>query len=177
LVRIKRDGGRITIWDQPAPFWALGLFLLTGGLMAVAMPLGLATNAKSLEPWERLASILVGIGVSTGALWWLARSPASQVQLDLTRRRLRMVRLGISGRLVLQLSFNDLSNVEVEEGSDDEGGPVWRPALRLRSGELVLLSELWSHDQAGVRAGMAVVAEACGLPSRPPSGAIARGAV
>ena len=40
---------------------------------------------------ERLASILVGIGVSTGALWWLARSPASQVQLDLTSRRLRMV--------------------------------------------------------------------------------------
>ena len=58
--------------------WALGLFLLTGGLMAVAMPLGLATNAKSLEPWESLASILVGIGVSTGALWWLARSPASR---------------------------------------------------------------------------------------------------
>jgi hypothetical protein len=173
-VRIKRDGGRIRIYDQPAPFWALGLFLLTGGLVAVAMPLGLATNAKNLEPWERLASILVGIGVSTGALWWLARSPASQVQLDLTRRRLRMVRLGISGRLVRQLSFDDLSNVEVEEGSDDEGGLVWRPALRLRSGELVLLSELWSHDQAGVRAGMAVVAEACGLPSRPPSGAIAR---
>ena len=176
-MRIKRDGKRIRIWDQPAPFWALGLFLLTGGLVAVAMPLGLATNAKNLEPWERLASILVGIGVSTGALWWLARSPASQVQLDLTRRRLRMVRLGISGRLVRQLSFDDLSNVEVEEGSDDEGGLVWRPALRLRSGELVLLSELWSHDQAGVRAGMAVVAEACGLPSRPPSGAIARGAV
>ena len=59
-MRIKRDGKRIRIWDQPAPFWALGLFLLTGGLVAVAMPLGLATNAKNLEPWERLASILVG---------------------------------------------------------------------------------------------------------------------
>jgi hypothetical protein len=176
LVRIKRDGGQITIRDQPAPFWALGLFLLSGGLVAVAMPLGLATNAKDLEPWELLASILVGIGVSTGALWWLARSPASQVQLDLTRRRLRLVRSGLSGRLVRQLSFDELSNVEVEEGSDNEGGLVWRPALRLRSGELVLLSELWSHDQAGVRAGMAAVAEACRLPLRPASEAIARGA-
>jgi hypothetical protein len=175
-VRIKRDGGQITIRDQPAPFWALGLFLLSGGLVAVAMPLGLATNAKDLEPWERLASIGIGLGVSTGALWWLARSPASQVQLDLTRRRLRLVRSGLSGRLVRQLSFDELSNVEVEEGSDNEGGLVWRPALRLRSGELVLLSELWSRDQAGVRAGMAVVAEACRLPSQPASEAIARDA-
>ena len=85
-----------------------------------------------------------------------------------------MVRLGISGRLVRQLSFDDLSNVEVEEGSDDEGGLVWRPALRLRSGELVYCRSCGVTTRAGVKAGMAVVAEACGLPSRPPSGAVAR---
>jgi hypothetical protein len=162
-VRIKRDGGQITIRDRPAPFWALGLFLLAGGLVAVAMPLGLATNAGDLEPWQRLASLGVGVGVSTGALWWLARSPATRVQLDLTRRRLRLVRFGLSGRLVRQLSFDDLSSAEVEQGADDEGGLVWRPALRLRNGEPVLLSELWSHDQAGAEAGLAVVVEACGL--------------
>jgi hypothetical protein len=176
-VRIKRDGGQITLRDRPAPFWALGLFLLAGGLVAVAMPLGMATNAGDLEPWERLATIGVGVGVSTGALWWLARSPATRVQLDLTRHRLRLVRFGLSGRLVRQLSFDELSHVEVEEGSDDEGGPVWRPALRLRSGELVLLSELWSHDQESVRVGMAVVEEACRLPSSKTMGPIARGAV
>jgi hypothetical protein len=125
--------------DRPAPFWALGLFLLAGGLVAVAMPLGLATNADTLEPWERLASIGVGLGVSTGALWWLARSPAMQVQLDVTRRRLRLVRLGLSGRLVRELSFDDLAGVEVEQGSDDDDGLVWRPAVRLRSGELILV--------------------------------------
>jgi hypothetical protein len=162
-VRIKRNGSQITIRDRPAPFWALGLFLLAGGLVAVAMALGLATNAGDLEPWERLASIGVGVGVSAGALWWLARSPATQVQLDLTRRRVRLVRLGLSGRLVRQLSFDDLASVEVEQGTDDEGGLVWRPAVRLRRGELVLLSELWSHDQAGVELGMAALAEACGL--------------
>ena len=162
-MRIERRGGQITIRDRPAPFWALGLFLLTGGLVAVAATLGLATNAGDLEPWERLAIAGVELGVSAGALWWLARSPATQVQLDLTRRRLRLVRIGLSGRLVRQLSFDELSAIEVEEGSDDEGGLVWRPALRLRTGELVLLSELWSHDQAGVAAGIAVVEEACAL--------------
>jgi hypothetical protein len=164
-VRIRRNGGHISIRDRVAPFWALGLFLLAGGVMAVAMPLGLATNAGDLEPWERLASVGLGLGVIAGALWWLGRSPGTHVQLDLTRRRLRLVRSGLSGREVRSLSFDDLESVEVEQGTDSEGGAVWRPKVRLRSGQLVLLSELWSHDQAEVEEGVSVVSAACRLPS------------
>jgi hypothetical protein len=165
-VRIRRNGGHISIRDRVAPFWALGLFLLAGGLLAVAMPLGLATNAGDLEPWERVASVGMGLAVAAGALWWLRRSPATHVQLDLTHRRLRLVRSGLSGRQTRSLSFDDLESVEVNQGTDGDGGTVWRPAVRLRTGEVVLLSELWSHDQAGVEEGVSVVAEACRLPAR-----------
>ncbi len=165
-MRIRRDGGHISIRDRVAPFWALGLFLLAGGLLAVAMPLGLATNAGDLKPWERLAIVAVGLGGASGALWWLGRSPATHVQLDLTRRRLRRVRFGLHGREERWLSFDDLESVEVDQGTDSEGGTVWRLAVRLRTGELVLLSELWSHDQAAVEEGVSVVAEACRLPTR-----------
>ena len=165
-MRIARNGGQITIRDRPGPFWALGLFLLVGGLVAVAMPLDLATNAGDLEPWEGLASIVLGVGVIAGALWWLTRNPATQVQLDLTQRRLRVVRFGLSGRLVRRLSFDDLASAEVEQGTDDEGGLIWRPAVRLRNGERVLLSDLWSHDQAGVEKSRAVVGG--GLRTAPP---------
>jgi hypothetical protein len=140
------------------------------------MPLGLATNAGDLEPWEALVSIGLGIGVSAGALWWLARNPATQVQLDLTRRHMRLVRFGLMGRLVRQLSFHDLASAESEQGTDDEGGLIWRPFVRLRSGERVLLSELWSHDQVGVEQTRAVVAEACGLRSPQATSSIARSA-
>lgn len=172
-MQIKRNGGQIVLQDRPAIFWALGLLLLGGGLLAVAMPLGLATNAGDLEPWERLASLGIGVGGSIGALWWLAQSPATQVQLDLTRRRVRLVRVGLSGRRVRQLSFDDLGSVEVEQDTDDDGGLVWRPALRLQSGELVLLSGLWSHDKVGVDAGIAVLAAACRLPAPKAASAIA----
>jgi hypothetical protein len=164
-VLITRNGGHITLRDRPAPFWALGLFLLGGGVVAVAMPLGLATNAGDLEPWQRLVSLVVGLGVIAGAMLWLARSPATRVQLDLARRRLRLVRLGLGGRRVRQLSFEELESAEVERGTDSEGGTIWRPAVRLRSGDLVLLSELWSHDQASVRESVRVLAEACRLPA------------
>ncbi|HEX7336719.1 MAG TPA: hypothetical protein VF252_05880 [Gemmatimonadales bacterium] len=162
-MRIKREGLAITIRDRPAPFWVLGLFLLAGGLLAIAMPLGLATNAGSLEPWERLASIGLGLGVSAGALWWLGRSPATQVRVDLNRRHLRIIRFGLWGRRVRQFSFANLASVEVEQGTDDDGGRIWRPAVLLRNGDLIRLSELWNHDQAEVETAARIVAEACGL--------------
>jgi hypothetical protein len=163
-MRITRNGGHISIRDQPGLYWFLGLFLLTGGVIGVAMPLGLATDTETLGPGQRLASVLIGLGVGAGALWWLWRNPGSQVQLDLTRRHLRLVRFGLSGRHVRRIRFEDLESVEVEDGMDSDGDPVWRPAVRLETGELVLLSQLWSHDRAGLDAALATVAEACRLP-------------
>jgi hypothetical protein len=128
------------------------------------MPLGLATNADDLALWERLASLGIGMGVSIGAVWWLARNPKTHVLLDLSRRQVQLVRMGLSGRHVRRLSFDELDVAEVEQGRDSEGGPIWRPVVRLRDGQRVLLSELWSHDRAGVTEGVAAVAAAC----RPP---------
>jgi hypothetical protein len=143
----------------------LGGFLLAGGLVAVGMPLGLATNADDLELWEWLASLGIGVSVSIGALWWLARNPKTLVQLDLTRRQVQLVRIGLTGRHVRRLSFDDLVAAEVEQGGDSDGGAIWRPAVRLRDGQHVLLSELWSHDRAEIAEGVAVLAGACGLPA------------
>ena len=167
-MRIERHEGRIHLRDRPAPSWALGAFLFAGGALAIAMSLGLATNADQLKTWERLASIGIGIGVCAGALWWLARSPGTEVELDLTRRSLSMVRWSILGRQLRQLSFDQLETARVEEGEDDEGGKVWRPAVRLRDGEVLLLSELWSHDRPGVQRAVDTVVDECRLTSATP---------
>ena len=88
-MRVTREGGMITLRDSPGPYWLLGLFLLSGGLLSIAMTLGLATNAGELETRQRLSALIVGVGVAAGALWYLARCPATTVQVDLTRRRIR----------------------------------------------------------------------------------------
>jgi hypothetical protein len=163
-MRVVRQGGSIRLQDRVGPYWALGLFLLAGGILGLAFPLGLANDAAQLKSWERLASAGIGLGVCTGAIWWLARNPRSDIEVDLTRRNLRIVRLGITGRQVRQLPFDQLQNVELEQGSDSDGDPIWRPVVRLRSGGLLLLSELWSHDEAEVRRAAGTVADACRLP-------------
>ena len=162
-MRIWKEGGQVTLRDRAAPFWALGLFLLAGGTLGIAMSLGVARNAGELKTWERLASLGVGLAVSAGALWWLVRSPGTKVQLDLTRRTLRLVRWSVLGRQMRRLSFDQLETAVVEQGEDSDGDAVWRPAVRLRDGEVVLLSELWSHDEPGVHRAVAAVAEACRL--------------
>ncbi|HWN18394.1 MAG TPA: hypothetical protein VNO19_05705 [Gemmatimonadales bacterium] len=164
-MHITREGGQVSLGDRPGLFWALGLFLFAGGALSIAMALGLAENAGELEAWERLASMGIGLGVCAGAAWWLARNPGTSVQLDLTRRSLRLVRWGILGRQVRELPFDQLESTLVEESEDSDGGRVWRPAVRLRSGGVLRLSELWSHDEPGVRTAVATVAEVCGLPT------------
>ena len=161
-MRITRVGGRITIEDRPGPSWGLGLFLLAGGVLGMAMPLGLASNAADLQPWERVASFGIGLGVAGGAIFWLWQNPGTRTELDLARRRLSIVRLGLVGRRLRELAFGEVERFEVEEQMDQDGSPVWRPAALLRSGERVRLSELWSHDRPGVDHAARIMSEACG---------------
>jgi hypothetical protein len=164
-MRIRREGGQVWLHDRVTPFWALGIVLFAGGTMGIALPLGLAQNAGDLKLWERFASGAIGLGVCAGAFWWLARSPATKVRLDLTRRSLRLVRWSILGREIKELPFDELTGARVEESEDSDGGKVWRPAVSLRGGHVLLLSKLWSHDERGVRATVDTVAEFCRLPA------------
>jgi hypothetical protein len=153
----------VTIRDQAASHWFLGLFLLSGGLLCIAMTLGLANDFDRFQLWERVATAAVGMGVSAGALWWLGRSPATRVALDPGRRRMQLVRLGLNGRKVEEVRFDEVAEVTVEQGKDSEGGVVTRPIARLKSGATLHLSELWSHDVHGVIAVAEEVARTCGV--------------
>jgi hypothetical protein len=164
-VRIKRKDGCITLRDRAGPHWWLGLFLLIGGLIAIVAPFGLASDAERLQPLEQAASVAIGLGVCAGALWWLHRSPATRVILDLGRRRIRLERSGITGRRVLEFGFDEVGKVLIERGKDTDGDPITRPTAYLRNGETVHLSLLWSHDQAAVHAAAVEVALACGVPA------------
>jgi hypothetical protein len=162
-VRVRRVNGHIQISDRAGAHWLLGLFLLAGSVLALAAALGLVADVGSLRSWERGMVLVIGLGGGAGALWWLHRSPSTRVTFDLAGRRIQLVRLGLSGRHVQELGFEQAARVAVERGQDDEGGDVSRLVLHLRSGATVLLSELWSHDHRNVIAAASAVADACDL--------------
>ncbi len=51
--------GYVSIRDRAGPFWALGLFLLAGGVMAVALPLGTRDGCGSF-PSSAAATLAEG---------------------------------------------------------------------------------------------------------------------
>jgi hypothetical protein len=105
--------------------------------------------------------------VSGGAIWWLRHSPGTRTELDLIRRRLRVVRYGIAGSQRRELTFGEVRSFQVKQGVDDDGNPVWQPAALLRNGETTALSQLWSHDRLGMAEAATVLWWACDLPSPP----------
>ena len=162
-MHVRREGGSIRIHDRPGAHWALGLFLLAGGGVTMAAALGLATNAAALGAWARLGCLAIGAGGVSGALWWLARAPASRTTIDLIRRRVQIARWGVTGH-----SRRELAGMMIEGGRDSDGGMVVRPVLQLHSGEAVPLSLLWSHDVAGIETMLIELARECRLPTLQP---------
>ncbi len=141
------------------------MFVLGGGL-GVLMSLGWVGHADALEQWQRFVSFGIGVVVAASGTWWLAINPATHTEIDRERRHLVVTRMGIAGRSVRHAGFDDLEAACIEYGHDSDGDAVCRPAVRLRGGELLRLSELWSHDSDGVRESVAAVAEATGAPMR-----------
>lgn len=164
-MHVRREGGSIRIHDRPGAHWALGLFLVAGGCIAVAAPLGLANNAAGLSAWEKLACLAIGAGSVAGALWWLATAPASRTTIDLIRRHVQITRWGLTGHSRRELEWHELAGMMIVIGEDSEGGTVVRPGLQLHSGEVVPLSLLWSHDVDGIETTLTELARECHLPS------------
>lgn len=164
-MRIVRTAAGLALRDRVAPFRLLGAMFVLGGAIGILLPFGLSSNA-ALAPWQRLASYGIGLMVTASGIWWLGINPATHTEIDRERRHLVVTRMGIAGRSVRRAGFDDLEAACIEYGHDSDGDAVCRPAVRLRGGELLRLSELWSHDNDAVRDAAAAVAEATGAPMR-----------
>ena len=152
-MRIRRDGGHISIRDRAALFWALGLFLLVGGLLAVAMLLGLVIDCQRPRAVGAPCQCCGGVG---GSLWSLAVARAQPGDLCVVQSHALLPAAGCAsgfdGRdAAVAFVQIDLESVEVDECTDSEGDTVRRlrlsacgPASWSRS------SEPRSHDQAAV---------------------------
>ena len=162
-MRVESRPGELRLSDAPGLYWLLGLLFVGLGAVAVAAPLGLATNAGDLPPWGRLASVAMGLSLIGGGAWTLLRAPYSRVRLDVAGRCGAVIRAGVAGRSVQRFDFAAVAEVDVEATEDDEGHPIYRPVLRLQNGDRLPLSLLWQHHRPAALAATTVVAKALDL--------------
>jgi hypothetical protein len=163
-MRIVERGGTLLLQDAPGLHWVLGLPFVGVGTVFVLGPLGLFANAAGVAWWVRvLAGLLGAAGVGAG-LWVLSGSPRSTLRLDRATGRLHLERRRFTGREASVWSITEIADVGLTEQKDDEGDPVFRMHLLLRSGAMVPVSQLWTHGREQADAVEGRLREALRLP-------------
>ena len=139
-MKITRSTRQLILQDSPGLHWILGaLFLAVGGLF-VAGPLGLFENSDDLSPLMKLSVIAMGCcAVGVGG-WVIYQSPLTAIVFDRVQGQLVEKRRGLLGGSTTRCRLADISTVCVVKDRDDEGDPIYRVAVSLRSGEVVPLS-------------------------------------
>ncbi len=135
----------ITLEHTPGMHWILGGLFIAVGVVAMVASLAVSADAGSVVAMERLAGATAGfVSLIVGA-WVCWRSPRTHAVLDLASGLGRIERLGIGVRESIEFPLAVVDSVVLDHAKDDEGGDIYRPALRLRDGRQVLLSPVWQH--------------------------------
>ena len=141
-MKTERSEGKLMIKDQPGLLWFLGFLFVAVSTVFVLGPLGLFTNNHEISALTRVFSFLMGcIGVGAG-LWVVERHPQITSVFNRVSGRLELTRWNLLRRSASQreLGLAEIRDVQLVEGKDIDGDPIYGIRLLLRSGEEIALS-------------------------------------
>jgi hypothetical protein len=98
--------------------------------------------------WERVAVLAIGVSHLGGGLWTIRHYPTTDTELDRTRRTgtHRVRKPGEREATVTSFRLADVRDVDVLEGKDSDGDPVYSVRLLLSGGREIRLQ---GHPAAG----------------------------
>ena len=161
-MQLTTHGRTISLTHTPGMHWLLGGGFVVLGIIGAAAPFGLATGVDALRRWELLVIALIGACSAGAGIWLLARSPRSALMLDLESGRGRLQRRGLAMVETTEFAVDGIDAVELEHSKDDDGGDIYRPALRLRDGTRLIVSTVWMHH--GPQEAVATLSKALARP-------------
>lgn len=144
-MRLTNVDRTVRLEHTPGAHWLLGGLFIGVGILAMLVSLASSPDAGQLVAWERLAGATGGFVALVVGAWVCWRSPRTQAILDLSSGLGRIETQGIGVRETIEFPLDVVDAVVLDHAKDDEGGDVYRPALRLRDGREVLLSPVWMH--------------------------------
>jgi len=137
-MRFVDGSGRLTISDNPYPFWAFYSLFIFGGIAVLSLSL-----LESPSPAIAVVGSFIGLGNIAGGLYMIKREPASVVELDSGSNQVLVLRWGVMGRAASSYPLHTLLGAEIETTDHTDGGTVYRPALRFSTSEFVPVSLFW----------------------------------
>jgi hypothetical protein len=137
-MRIVTGRGRLTISDNPYPFWAFYSLFILGGIVVLSLSL-----FESPSPTIAVVGSFIALGNIAGGVYMMKREPASIVELDSGSNQVRVLRWGIAGRAASSYPLHTLLGAEIETTDHTDGGTVYRPGLRFSTSEFVPVSLFW----------------------------------
>lgn len=143
-MKISQQDQRLEISDNPLMMWfPAGLFTAVGAAFIV---LGVQEAGRGQAPYVVAAAIGIGaVGVFVGV--HVARqAECITVDIDRLTRRVTLTGQLLWRRRSRVWAFNEIAGLEVEEGEDDDGDPIWRAWIRLVGGERVAMTASWRHS-------------------------------
>lgn len=143
-MQIRSDDGTLILRDRPGPEWLAGALFATVGSLFVLVPVLSAVPVD--PPYGAIALAMGCIAVGTG-LYLFANAPRSIVTVAPRRREIELRRISLFGRERECVPFRTVAAVALEEATDGDGDPCWRPVLRLVDGRDLPLTQLYRHNK------------------------------
>jgi hypothetical protein len=139
---------QLTLHDSPGCYWLFGLFFIAVGSLFVAGPLGLFSDLEEVSVPVRAVTLLLGLAGVGAGIYVIYGAPETQTVFDAQTGEVRLKRRGLFRRETIEHSLSEIAAVYVEEGQDSEGDAIYRPTMRLWTGDEIRLSALWLHHRA-----------------------------
>ena len=137
-MRFVIGSARLTISDNPYPFWAFYCLFIFGGIAVLSVSL-----LESPNPTVAVVGGFIGLGNIAGGLYMMQREPASIVELDSDSNQVLVLRWGLLGRTASSYPLHTLLGAEIETTEHTDGGTVYRPGLRFSTSECIPVSLFW----------------------------------
>jgi hypothetical protein len=145
-MRIEERGNVLILRATPGCMWTFGLWFLAGGVLAMVMTFA-ASNAQGLEWWERSLAFAIGLACTAAGFFVIVSAPAVHAVFDRTSGRAVVTTTGLRSRSRVAFHCGDVCLVDLKQGEDGDGDPIYQVRLWLRDGRAILLHSQPMHGR------------------------------
>lgn len=143
----KIFAGSLLVKDKPVFLWIFSIFFMIVSIVIIAGMTGMFQNLYEIPIMQKIFTWFVSLGVFGAAIRFILSYPVTKVIFNINKGEVLLVRISMFGKVSKKFLINDIKGFIMLENYNREEEPVYRPAIKLKSNEMVNLSMLWFQQK------------------------------